>query len=688
MKAAARGVRPGRCSSRPTIPNRTNSWAATGCAHRTTPARSRPLPARSACGRRTPRCASWCARCGPRSSTRRLSLRRGKLSELAAAAERRRGSPGRPPGRPRCSPTASPRGTRQVILRAASPPAAWTRRACRACSTRRTARRSASKRARLLRKDGTSSSRSPRASATSPGALVRPLLRRARAGDRSRSWSRATCWSWSPVPTTRAPTSSDYFGDFAYLQATQARRISDYVLLGPAGRTFYASATPLKGLVHTQGKAQDGSTWQRWTAREVPKLVPEPSMPGYSEMLAYVHVSTYRPGTTWAASTGALVRTSSTSPTTSARRRRKRSRASTRATSRRASAPCMTSSSRAPATSAWSSASTPSSPTRWRPSFPAASATARTRRRFMHAMLESLGIDSRLTLLRMKRLGSIAEAPASLAVFNHAILYVPKYDLFLDGTAEFHGSRRAARRRPRRGSAGGGARGRLEVLPHAGSEPRRQLRRDAHRGEPVARRQRQGDGQGQRPRRLDRRPAPRLRARRRAPRPGRAAAGAGRLPQRQGDGGGRDRPPRPGEALPDGDHRHRGNLRLSARARPRFGPSASGRASWRRTRSSPGAPCRSSSRSRSAPPSTRRSRSPTAGRPRCRRLARESGAHGAYEITYSLEGGRVVAHLALTLNGGVLQPVDYGAFRAFLGRLDEALHRRVEAAPATQTAAR
>src|SRR5439155_5008122 len=58
----------------------------------------------------------------------------------------------------------------------------------------------------------------------------------------------------------------------------------------------------------------------------------------------------------------------------------------------------------------------------------------------MHAMLEALGIDSRLVLLRMKRLGGIETAPASLAVFNHAILFVPKYDLFLDGTAEFHGS--------------------------------------------------------------------------------------------------------------------------------------------------------------------------------------------------------------------------------------------------------
>ena len=40
----------------------------------------------------------------------------------------------------------------------------------------------------------------------------------------------------------------------------------------------------------------------------------------------------------------------------------------------------------------------------------------------------------------MKRLGGIDEAPASLAVFNHAILYVPGHKLFLDGTAEFHGS--------------------------------------------------------------------------------------------------------------------------------------------------------------------------------------------------------------------------------------------------------
>ena len=43
----------------------------------------------------------------------------------------------------------------------------------------------------------------------------------------------------------------------------------------------------------------------------------------------------------------------------------------------------------------------------------------------VHALLGAAGIDSRLVLLRMRRLGRMPETPASLAVFNHAIAYVP-----------------------------------------------------------------------------------------------------------------------------------------------------------------------------------------------------------------------------------------------------------------------
>jgi len=55
------------------------------------------------------------------------------------------------------------------------------------------------------------------------------------------------------------------------------------------------------------------------------------------------------------------------------------------------------------------------------------------------AMLKVAGVDTRLVLLRMRSLGQLDPQPASLAAFNHAIAYVPKLDLYLDGTAEFHG---------------------------------------------------------------------------------------------------------------------------------------------------------------------------------------------------------------------------------------------------------
>jgi len=57
----------------------------------------------------------------------------------------------------------------------------------------------------------------------------------------------------------------------------------------------------------------------------------------------------------------------------------------------------------------------------------------------MHALLESLGIESRMVIVRTIDNGLIPESPASLSVFNHAILYVPELNLFLDGTAEDSG---------------------------------------------------------------------------------------------------------------------------------------------------------------------------------------------------------------------------------------------------------
>src|SRR4029078_4618493 len=51
----------------------------------------------------------------------------------------------------------------------------------------------------------------------------------------------------------------------------------------------------------------------------------------------------------------------------------------------------------------------------------------------MTAMLKVAGVDARMVLLQMRSLGKLDPEPASLSAFNHAIVYVPKFKLFLDG---------------------------------------------------------------------------------------------------------------------------------------------------------------------------------------------------------------------------------------------------------------
>jgi transglutaminase-like putative cysteine protease len=59
----------------------------------------------------------------------------------------------------------------------------------------------------------------------------------------------------------------------------------------------------------------------------------------------------------------------------------------------------------------------------------------------MIALLRETGIAAEFALVRTRRLGRVSERAASISVFDHAIVYLPKYDLWLDGTAEYSGAR-------------------------------------------------------------------------------------------------------------------------------------------------------------------------------------------------------------------------------------------------------
>jgi tetratricopeptide (TPR) repeat protein len=54
----------------------------------------------------------------------------------------------------------------------------------------------------------------------------------------------------------------------------------------------------------------------------------------------------------------------------------------------------------------------------------------------MIAMLEHVGVDAEIVLLRTRHLGRIPTSPPSLEVFNHAIVYVPSLGFYIDPTAE------------------------------------------------------------------------------------------------------------------------------------------------------------------------------------------------------------------------------------------------------------
>jgi hypothetical protein len=306
----------------------------------------------------------------------------------------------------------------------------------------------------------------------------------------------------------------------------------------------------------------------------------------------------------------------------------------------------------------------------------------------MHAMLESLGIDSRLTLLRMRRLGGIAEQPASLAVFNHAILYVPKYQLFLDGTAEFHGS----------GELPADDRGAevLVVEPDGASKffrtPEAQPQDNSDETRIAARLQRDGSvsvtvtgsARGTWTAEL-RRIFEAADERRRHAEEQLARAAFPNVKVTQvvvSDPHDIERPfetqieaTARGFAIPTGT-----GLRFSPFGQRQSFVEALAQLSHRSLPELLNYPQRLSLESEVELPAGWTATLPEG--------AKESGPHGTYEVTYSSAEGKVAARLSLVLNGGLLQPQDYGSFRAFLGRLDEALHRRVETTPATRTAVR
>jgi transglutaminase-like putative cysteine protease len=236
---------------------------------------------------------------------------------------------------------------------------------------------------------------------------------------------------------------SDYFGDQTPLQSTVRAARVDYVLLMPPGRAIHANAPSIPGLTHEE-RAVEGGTEHRWSARDVAAIAPEPGMPGFAEVSPPLHVSTYADWRQVADFYWGLVRD------------QLRPNAEVKAAARRIAGTVPAARAKDELTLIKAVYDYVVTNTRyvglefgihgWKPYrvdqvLERRFGDCKDKASLMHALLEALGIDSRMVLLRMRHLGALPEYPASLSIFNHAILYVPKYDLWLDGTAAYSGSR-------------------------------------------------------------------------------------------------------------------------------------------------------------------------------------------------------------------------------------------------------
>jgi tetratricopeptide (TPR) repeat protein/transglutaminase-like putative cysteine protease len=229
---------------------------------------------------------------------------------------------------------------------------------------------------------------------------------------------------------------ADYFGDFEMIADSLPTRRWDYTLIAPKARTFYFNPARMPDLgPRTETRGDD--VLYKFEARHVARIESEPAMPGFAEIAPYLHVSTYR---TWE-EVGRwywnLVADQMKDDGTLAKAAAQATLGMTTTLDKvKAIHRLVVEKTRYVGLEFGIHGYKPYKSTQV---FQRRFGDCKDKATLIMTLLRSVGIDSELVLLRTRRGGRIDEAPASLAVFDHAIAYVPALDLYLDGTAEFSG---------------------------------------------------------------------------------------------------------------------------------------------------------------------------------------------------------------------------------------------------------
>jgi transglutaminase-like putative cysteine protease/Flp pilus assembly protein TadD len=228
----------------------------------------------------------------------------------------------------------------------------------------------------------------------------------------------------------------NYFGDLEYVAEGIPKRRWDYTLVAPASRAIHANVPRLPGLERSVAVEGDERVY-RFAATNVAKVDAEPAMPGYTEVAPYLHLSTYASWDDVGALYWRLVE-EQLAPDDDIRSAARAlvKRGMSDADKVRAVYDFVVTNTRYVGLEFGIHGYKPYKVTQV---LARRFGDCKDKAALMIALLREVGVPAELVLVRTRRGGRLDPAPASLAIFDHAIVYVPKLDRYLDGTAEFAG---------------------------------------------------------------------------------------------------------------------------------------------------------------------------------------------------------------------------------------------------------
>lgn len=235
--------------------------------------------------------------------------------------------------------------------------------------------------------------------------------------------------------TERNNIFGDYFGDLVYFTSSYPIKTMAYTLMVPKGRTIYHHVARMEP-EFTQTETADENVY-RWVQNRISPYESEPRMPGIAEFLPYISISTFNSWDEMAKWYANLIKgqldldhdtkkivADITKGITDRKEIVKRIHEYVITQTRYV---------------ALEFGIHGYKPYQVNQVCTRQFGDCKDKASLIVAMLEEAGIDGQIAIVRTSDKGQIHTFPASLGYFNHAIAYVPEFDLYLDGTAEFSG---------------------------------------------------------------------------------------------------------------------------------------------------------------------------------------------------------------------------------------------------------